>query len=76
MPATYNTDGAEDPDLYAQLMTERYGPLRLILAERNRPAPPRQARANLTPDPRAAEHRHQLLEALNNRPQPDPEPAA
>ncbi|WP_149038078.1 hypothetical protein [Kitasatospora sp. MBT63] len=78
MPPTYNSDSAADPDFYTQLMTERYGPLRLILAERNRPVPPRATwrLPPATPDPRAAEHRAELLAALNDHPHAHPETAA
>ncbi|MER5639391.1 hypothetical protein ABT095_20840 [Kitasatospora sp. NPDC002227] len=70
MPATYNSDDAVEPDLYVQLMNERYGSLRAVLAERNRPTPPRpsrKAQPAITPDPHAAEHRATLLAALNDQ---------
>ena len=77
MTPTYNADGADDPGLYTQLMTERYGPLRHILAERNRPTPARSTwrLPPATPDPRAAEHRAELLAALNDHDQQHPETA-
>ncbi|GAA1353734.1 hypothetical protein ACFPK5_28490 [Streptomyces beijiangensis] len=36
----YNTTGAADPDLYTQLLEERYGPLSALLAEQRRPSRP------------------------------------
>ncbi|MEU5384046.1 hypothetical protein [Kitasatospora cineracea] len=67
---TYQAPAAADPDLYAQLMQERYGPPRAVFAEQGRPAPlqprPRPRRHSARwPDPDAAKHREQLLRALD-----------
>ncbi|MFJ4668968.1 hypothetical protein [Kitasatospora purpeofusca] len=66
----YQAPAAADPDLYAQLMQERYGPPRAVFAEQNRPAPlpprPRVRRHSARwPDPNAAAHRADLLRALD-----------
>ncbi|MFC8447742.1 hypothetical protein [Kitasatospora sp. NPDC057223] len=66
----YKAPASADPDLYAQLMRERYGPMRAVFAEQNRPAPspprPRSRRHSVRwPDPDAAKHRAELLRALD-----------
>ncbi|TQK44453.1 hypothetical protein FBY35_5957 [Streptomyces sp. SLBN-118] len=66
MPATYNTEGAADPKLYARLMEERYGPLPQLLAERrsvSKKPPPGLS----TPDPEAAQHYAELAAAIGAR---------
>ncbi|MFD4394201.1 hypothetical protein [Kitasatospora sp. NPDC058478] len=71
MHHTYTAHGAADPEAYARLMQERYGPLPALCAEQNRPAPtppprPRTRRYSTRwPDPDAARHREQLLQALH-----------
>ncbi|MFE2346053.1 hypothetical protein [Kitasatospora cineracea] len=69
----YQDPTAAEPDLYARLMQERYGPMRTLLAEQQRPAPlpptrPRPRRYNARwPDPKAAQHRELLDLALRIR---------
>ncbi|MGW7579809.1 hypothetical protein ACWGKU_20485 [Kitasatospora sp. NPDC054768] len=72
---TYTTHGAADPEAYARLMQERYGPLSALRAEQHRPAPPPlpaarpRRHSNRWPDPQAAWHRDQLLQALHSHQQ-------
>ncbi|WP_327073275.1 hypothetical protein OG196_14635 [Kitasatospora purpeofusca] len=66
----YDCPTAADPDLYTRLMQERYGPLRAVFAEQNRPTPPlprsRPRRHSARwPDPDATKHRDDLLRALD-----------
>nr|BEK65770.1 hypothetical protein KPHV_29970 [Kitasatospora purpeofusca] len=71
MHDTYTAEHAADPQAYARLMQERYGPLTALCAEQNlpTPAPPAKTKARTYstrwPDPNAARHREQLLQALN-----------
>ncbi|MCT9003580.1 hypothetical protein [Streptomyces rhizosphaerihabitans] len=71
MTATYRSDHAADPELFEQLMRERYGPLGKVMAERNQPGPPDPARRpqvapayQSSPDPDAAEHYAKLKDAV------------
>ncbi|WP_147409099.1 hypothetical protein [Kitasatospora xanthocidica] len=75
MHDTYTAHGAADPEAYARLMQERYGPLPALRAEQHRPAPPApppartRRHSNRWPDPKAAWHREQLLQALHSHQQ-------
>ncbi|MFC1420074.1 hypothetical protein [Streptacidiphilus cavernicola] len=71
----------QETDLYRQLLVERYGPLRRLVAERHRRVPERPARAQrLDPDPDAALHLAALADAIATRrrstrmPSPPPAP--
>ncbi|GAA1154613.1 hypothetical protein F4556_004985 [Kitasatospora gansuensis] len=72
MPDTYQADGAADPEAYARLMQERYGPLTALCAERDLPGPPQPTKpgprrhSTRWPDPNAAFHRELLLLALDS----------
>ncbi|MFJ8430496.1 hypothetical protein ACIQ9P_04230 [Kitasatospora sp. NPDC094019] len=72
MHHTYTTHDAADPEAYARLMQERYGPLSALQAEQNQPGPaapakPRARRHSIRwPDPAAAHHRAQLILALDS----------
>ncbi|GAA3371277.1 hypothetical protein GCM10020367_21300 [Streptomyces sannanensis] len=67
----YETSSAVDPELYRQLLEERYGPLNKLLAEQRRRTPPYRPRRTgqprqLTPTPpdEAARHYVQLADAI------------
>lgn len=70
MAVTYRTRLAADPELYGQLVVERYGPLSRLLAERHRCAGRTKLAVEqvMTPspgsDPDAARRRAELAKAI------------
>ncbi|MFD9792130.1 hypothetical protein ACFWXK_14390 [Streptomyces sp. NPDC059070] len=66
MSTQYSCENAADPDLYARLMEERYGPLPKLLAEGGLSASQDRSstRRSATVDADAARHYAELADAL------------